>query len=164
MKQFFLLAFAVIAAAFSVNAQDALPAVQLTNLKGEKVDIATLHQGGKIIVMDFWATWCVPCKKSLTNMAPLYEEWQKKYNVEIVAVSTDDARNTAKVKSQVDGAAWPYTILLDPNQDMKRALNFQNIPFSVLINKEGKIVYTHTGYVDGDEFVLEEEIKKLAGS
>jgi cytochrome c biogenesis protein CcmG, thiol:disulfide interchange protein DsbE len=164
MKTFYsFIVFAFVA--FAANAQPAtLPAVELANLKGEKVDVSKLSVDGKIVVMDFWATWCVPCKKSLTNMVELYPEWQKKYNVEIVAVSVDDARNTAKVKANADGAGWPYTILLDPNQDLKRALNFQNIPYTVVLDKKGNIAFVHQGYVDGDEFVLEEEIKKLAGS
>jgi len=53
-------------------------------------------------------------------------------------------------------------VLLDPNQEMKQALNFQNIPYSVLVDKNGNIVYTHQGYVDGDEQMMEEEIKKLS--
>lgn len=157
----FFAAFISLAASAQNNT---LPSVELTNLKGEKVDIASLSKDGKIIVMDFWATWCVPCKKSLTNMDAVYEEWQKKYNVEIVAVSVDDARNTAKVKATADGSGWPFTILLDPNQDLKRALNFQNIPYTILLDKQGKIAFIHQGYVDGDEFVLEDEIKKIAGS
>ena len=164
MKSLFLFLLATVAS-IAVSAQPAtLPAIELTNLKGEKVDISTLGKDGKIIVMDFWATWCIPCKKSLNNMAPMYADWQKKYNVELVAVSVDDARNTSKVKANADGSGWPYTILLDPNQDMKRALNFQNIPYTVLLDKEGKVAYVHQGYVDGDEYILEEEIKKIAGS
>src|SRR4051812_42738755 len=118
MKLLYTFLFAALLS-FAAAAQPAtLPSVELTNLKGEKVDVSKLSADGKIIVMDFWATWCVPCKKSLTNMADVYEEWQKKYNVEIVAVSVDDARNTAKVKATVDGSAWPYSVLLDPNQDL----------------------------------------------
>lgn len=162
MKFLYVLLFA--AFSFAATAQPTtLPSIELTNLKGEKVDISTLHKDGKIIVMDFWATWCIPCKKSLNNMAEHYADWQKNYNVELVAVSVDDARNTSKVKANADGSGWPYTILLDPNQDMKRALNFQNIPYTVVLDKEGKIAFVHTGYVDGDEFILEEEIKKIAG-
>jgi peroxiredoxin len=96
-------------------------------------------------------------------MLEVQKEWKEKYNAEIIAISLDDARNTSKVKAMVEGAKWPYQILLDPNQDMRRLLNFQNIPFSMLVDKDGSIVYMHQGYVDGDEFEMEEQIKKIAG-
>lgn len=139
------------------------PSVTVSNLKGEKIDAAKLAAEGKITVFNFWATWCVPCKRELNNMSELYDEWKKDYNVEIIAVSIDDTKSQAKVKSTVDGSGWDYTVLLDANQDLKRALNFQNIPYTVVVDSKGNIVHVHDGYVDGDEFLLEDKIKELAG-
>ncbi|TSA50826.1 MAG: TlpA family protein disulfide reductase [Sphingobacteriales bacterium] len=153
---------------FSLNqssAQDAkkLPSINVTNMKGEKVDISTLVGKGNIVVIDFWATWCVPCKKELNNISEIYPEWKEKYKVEFIAVSIDDSKNSAKVKTTVDGSGWPFTIMLDPNQDLMHALNFQAPPYTLVIDQAGNIVETHTGYVDGDEFLLEEKIKELFG-
>ena len=139
-----------------------LPSVTLSDMNGKQVNVADLGKSGKLTVLSFWATWCVPCKKELTNMADLYEEWQKKYNVQIVAVSIDDSRSTTKVKPYIEGQRLDYDVLLDVNQDLKRQLNIQSVPFTVVANASGKIVYTHSGYVDGDEFILEEELQKLA--
>ncbi|MFM2306090.1 MAG: hypothetical protein RLZZ367_759, partial [Bacteroidota bacterium] len=61
----------------------------------------------------------------------------------------------------VEGQRWEYDVLLDVNQDLKRQLNIQSVPFTLLVDANGKIVYTHSGYVDGDEYILEEEIQKL---
>lgn len=138
-----------------------LPSITLTDMNGKKVDVSSYGKSGKYTVLSFWATWCVPCKKELTNIADLYDEWQKKYNVQIVAISIDDSRSTTKVKPYVDGQRWTYEVLLDTNQDLKRALNIQSVPFTVVVDTNGKIVYTHSGYVDGDEYVLEEELQKL---
>ena len=154
--------------AFSVSlrssfAQDKkLPSVTLSDVNGDKVDVSELPKDGKIIVLSFWATWCVPCKKELTNIMDEYENWQKSYNVELVAVSIDDSRNITKVKPTVDGTNWPYRVLLDPNQDLKRALSFQNVPYTVVTDKKGNIAYIHSGYVEGDEFELENKLKELA--
>jgi len=139
-----------------------LPAVILTDLDGNKVDLSQLSKDGKIIILDFWATWCVPCKKELTNIMDVYSDWQKNYHVELIAVSIDDSRNTTKVKPTVDGSSWPYRVLLDPNQDLKRALGFQNVPYVLVADQNGNIIYQHTGYVEGDEFELEEQLKKIA--
>lgn len=165
MHKKILLLLTVILSATVLQAQQLskLPSVEVTKLNGEKVDISTLVGNGKIVVVNFWATWCVPCKKELTNMAEMYEDWQKKYGVEIIAISIDDSKNAAKVKATVDGSGWVYTVLLDANQDLKRALNFQAPPYSLIIDKDGNIVDTHAGYVDGDEFLLEEKLKELAG-
>lgn len=151
-------------AAVTVNAQSKgqqLPSIEIKDLAGNTVDISKYSKNDKITVISFWATWCVPCKKELNNMSELYEEWKADYGVELVAISIDDSRNTSKVKTYVDGQAWDFEVLLDANSDLKRALNFQTVPFTLLIDQEGNIVYRHTGYVEGDEFILEEEISKL---
>jgi len=62
----------------------------------------------------------------------------------------------------VDAQRWDFGVFLDINQDFKRALNIQSVPFTVLIDQTGKIVYTHSGYVEGDETILEDEIAKLS--
>lgn len=168
-----LVIFAAFTFALSLKAQDdkkgiekvigekTLPSVVLNDVNGKKVDVADYGKSGKITIISFWATWCVPCKKELTNMADLYDEWQKKYNLQIVAVSIDDSRSTTKVKPYVDGQRWTYDVLLDTNQDLKRQLNIQSVPFTVVVDAKGKVVFMHSGYTDGDEYVLEEEIQKL---
>lgn len=163
-KQFAcLLAILMIVAAHSSFSQDKkLPSITLSDVDGNKVDVSQLSKDGKIIILSFWATWCVPCKKELTNIMDVYEDWQKNYNVELIAVSIDDSRNVTKVKPTVDGSNWPYRVLIDPNQDLKRALSFQNVPYTVVTDKNGNISYIHNGYVEGDEFELEEHLKTLA--
>lgn len=162
---FFIATFFMLTAWDAQNNNDSgnqeLPDVTITDLDGQKTDIREFGKNNKITVISFWATWCKPCKKELNNFASLYPEWKEKYDVEIVAVSTDDSRNRSNVVTYVNGQAWDFKVLLDSNQKLKRALNFQAIPYTVMLNKEGKIVYTHKGYVSGDEYVLEDEIKKL---
>ncbi len=144
-----------------VLGEKTLPSITLTDMNGKKVNVADYGKSGKITVISFWATWCVPCKKELTNLADLYDEWKKKYNLQVIAVSIDDSRSTSKVKPVVDGQRWEYEVLLDVNQDLKRQLNVPSVPFTLLVDANGKIVFMHNGYTDGDEYVLEEEIKKL---
>ncbi len=145
-----------------VIGEKTLPAITLTDVNGKQVNVADYSKNGKITVLSFWATWCVPCKKELNNMADMYEDWQKKYNMQIVAVSIDDSRSSTKVKPTVEGQRWEYEVLLDVNQDLKRQMNIQSVPFTVVVDANGKIAFTHSGYVDGDEYILEEELQKLA--
>lgn len=148
--------------AFTAMAQDVLPDTKISNLDGEKVSIADYAENGKITVFSFWATWCAPCKKELNNIAEIYEDWQDLYDVEVVAISVDNQRSAPKVKTYVNGVAWEYDVLIDTNQDLQRALNFQTVPFTMVVNKEGEITYRHTGYVEGDEYELEEHLEELA--
>ncbi|MBC7426438.1 MAG: TlpA family protein disulfide reductase [Bacteroidia bacterium] len=149
------------------NAQDTtkstqkLPSVALKTMDGKSVNIEDYGKTGKITIISFWATWCGPCIKELDNINVLFDQWQKDYGVELVAVTIDDSRNVLKVKPRVDGNGWPYIILLDENKDLARALNVNNPPQTFLLDAEGNIVYTHTGYTEGTEYELEKEIQKL---
>lgn len=139
-----------------------LPSIEIKDLSGESVDISKYSDNDKITVISFWATWCTPCKKELNNISEIYEEWVDEYDVELIAISIDDSRSTSKVKAYINGQGWDFEVLLDSNSDLKRALNFQTVPFTLLLNQKGEIVYRHTGYVEGDEYILEDEIIKLA--
>src|SRR5690349_25011100 len=141
MKKLFL-SLSLLAFFTAANAQtetheetkaEQFPAVTLKDMDGKEVDLKALANSGKVTILSFWATWCSPCKKELENMNEVLEEWQEKYDVQLVAVSIDDARNAMKVKPYVDGNKWEFAVLLDVNQDSKRALNFPNVPYTVLI-------------------------------
>lgn len=158
----FTLALAIfICGGVFAQAVNKLPNVELMNLKGEKVNVANYGENGKITIFSFWATWCAPCKKELVNLAELYDEWKEAYGLEIIAVSTDDQRTAAKVKPYVDGQGWEFDVLLDVNEDLKRALNFQTVPYTLVKDQNGNIVFEHSGYVEGDEYELQEVIERL---
>lgn len=167
MKKFLMfIVFAVPAALLNAQVKEAftdkkLPSVEILTLDGKKVSIADYGKNGKITILNFWATWCGPCKLELNNISDIYDDWKKDYNAELIAISIDDARNTAKVKSFVQAQGWDFEVLLDPNQDLKRAFNFQMPPYTVLTDAEGTIVSTHLGYKNGDELILEDKLKQL---
>jgi len=133
----------------------------IKDLSGNPVSTASWDNGGKPIILSFWATWCKPCVQELNNIADYYEEWQEKYGVKLIAVSIDDARNLAKVRSFVSGRKWSYEIYLDPNNDLQRALNVTNVPHTFLLDGEKRIVWQHTAYLPGDEEELAHQIQKL---
>ena len=148
----------------SSGADERLSAVVLRDVDGKALKLSELVGNGRPVLLTFWATWCTPCKKELNNYLDLYEDWATDYGLQLVAVSIDDARNSAKVESYIKGVRWPYRILLDPNEDMKRILNFQTIPYTLLYDGQGKVVYRHNSYVEGDEFVMDEKIRNLANA
>lgn len=137
---------------------ESLPAVELKNLKGEKIDFSSLSNNGKPMVINFWATWCKPCISELDNINDVYEDWQDETGIKIVAVSIDDSRNVRRVAPFVKGRGWDYEVYTDENSDLRRALNINNPPHTLLINGEGKIVWEHNGYMPGDEDELYRKI------
>ena len=91
----------------------------------------------------------------------MYDDWKEETGVKLIAVSIDQAQNIHKVKPLADQAGWQFDILLDPNGDLKRALGIQLIPYTIVVDGKGKIVYRHQGYADGAEEDLIDEIRKL---
>ena len=138
-----------------------LPSVKVKNLKGSLVNIQTIENDGKPIVISFWATWCKPCKKELNTIAEVYEDWQEETGVKLIAVSIDDTRSMSKVAPYVNSSDWDYEIYLDSNSDLKRAMGVSTVPHTFLIDGNGKIVWHHKGYIDGDEEELYEQIEHL---
>jgi peroxiredoxin len=137
-----------------------LPQVTLKDINGRAVRLDSLSNGGKPIIIDFFATWCKPCNRELSAISEVYDEWQSETGVRLIAVSIDQAHHINKVKPLVDQLGWPYEVLLDPNSELKRALGVQLIPYTLIVDGSGKIVYKHSGYVDGEEDELFEEVKK----
>jgi cytochrome c biogenesis protein CcmG, thiol:disulfide interchange protein DsbE len=150
-------------AATGLNAQGTLPAMQVKDMNGNTVNLRDLADTNHLTIISFWATWCGPCIKELDQIMQVYEEWQTKYNAQLIAVSVDDARNSRKVKPMVIGRGWKYTVLMDENQDLARAMNVNNPPMTFLVNRQGVIVYSHQGYVPGAEDELEKKLKEAAG-
>ena len=144
----------------SVNSQSTLPNISLNYLDGNEINIQAISDNNKIAVVSLWATWCVPCIKELDAISEYYEEWKEEVNFDLYAISTDDSRTIKRVNAMVNGKGWEYTILLDSNNELQRALGASTIPLTLIV-KNNKIVYRHSGYSAGVEFELFDKIKEL---
>lgn len=142
-------------------AQDELPKINLTTLEGEAITLTEAAKSDGPVVISLWATWCVPCLKELDAISEVYEDWQDETNVKVLAVSVDDSRTVKRVKPLINGKGWDYTILLDTNNDVKRALGAATVPLTILV-KNGKIVYRHSGYSPGAENELYAKIQEYS--
>jgi cytochrome c biogenesis protein CcmG/thiol:disulfide interchange protein DsbE len=160
MKSLNLLTFFLFLSLLSF-AQEKLPNVVLKDINGKSVNLSEITNDGKPFVINFWATWCAPCKRELNTISDLYEDWQKDTGVKIYAISIDDQRTVDKVKPYVSAQGWEYEVLLDTNGDLKRALGVNNVPFTFLVDGKGNIVWKHNNYNPGDEDELYEQIEKL---
>lgn len=139
-----------------------LPSAMVRDLDGANVDTKSFENDGKPIIISFWATWCKPCVLELNTIADEYYDWQDETGVKLIAISIDDARNTAKVKPFVNGKGWEYEVYMDPNGDFKRVMNVNTVPHTFVLNGDRQVVYSHNAYAPGDEIRLYEVVKEHA--
>lgn len=158
MKRIFaLIAFAIISLATFAQ----LPSVLLKTIDGKAIDTAKLSNEGKPFAICFFATWCKPCNRELKAISEVYPDWQEETGMKIYAISIDQGQNIQKVKPMVDAEGWEYEVLLDPNSDFLKAFGIQMIPHTIIVDGKGKVANQHSGYQEGSEIQILEDIKKL---
>jgi len=156
-----IIAIMLISLSFQIQAAAPGSAIgfELDSLEGsQKIKLSDYR--GKVVFVDFWASWCVPCKKSLPEFNKVYHEFKDK-GFEIVAINLDENPEDAKAflkKHSVD-----YTIAADSNGKIAEKFGVEAMPSSVLIDPLGVIRINHKGYRKGDADKLKKAIKILLG-
>ena len=130
-------------------------------INNEEIVFSEIYSSGPTLV-NFWALWCKPCRAEMRHLEAIYEKYKDK-GFTILGINQDSPRSVAKVKAFVSSHNLNFPIVTDPNQEIFQQFNGQSIPLNVLYNIKGEVVYTHVGYLPGDEIKLEEEIKKVLG-
>ena len=153
-----ILSFVFLLSSFSISAQT-VPNFRLKNLDNRVVSYNSL-KGDTFTVIDFWATWCKPCVKSIPKLVEMSEEFKSK-GVNFVGISVDGPRNLAKVKPFARSLGIKYPVLLDVNSDIMARLRVRAVPSMLVVNSDDEIVYYHEGYKSGEEKMIREEILKL---
>ena len=147
---------------FASSAMAQIPSVKVENGKGKVVNTSSLVDGKTPMIISFWAVTCKPCIQELDAINEVLPDWLDVADFRVVAVSTDDSRFTAQARALAEGHGWgDFTLLYDKNGDFKRAMNVQYTPQVYVVDKNGKIVYSHTGYTQGGENELFKVIKGL---
>ncbi len=157
-----VLAAAGLFLALGLHAQE-LPNTQIKDLEsGKKVPFNSIIEKGKVNVISFWATWCIPCKKEIKNIANALPAWKKEADFNFITVSIDESRAEGVARTYAKQQGWSFPFYIDPNSDLKRSLNFQSVPYTLIIDKNGKVAFTHIGYEEGGEAQVLAKIKELA--
>ncbi len=147
---------------FSQNEKKSeLPSIDIKTLTGETFNTSDIKNPDGPIFLSFWATWCKPCIKELIAVDENYEDWQDEFGLKVYAVSIDDVKSMSRVAPFVNGRAWEFEILLDPNSDFKRAMNVINVPHSFILNKNGEVIWQHNSYSPGDEDEIYKILKEI---
>ena len=159
MKKLILAAFVALA---TTVAMAQIPSVKVENGKGKSIKTSSLVDGETPMILSFWAVSCSNCILELNVISEKYPDWLEEADFRVVAVSVDDAKNSAKARALAEGNGWgDFTLLYDKNQDFQRAMNAPVLPHVFVVDKTGKIVYSHTAYQPGGEEELFAVIKGL---
>lgn len=151
-----LLCFAVALLSSLTVAAQQLPDVKVENEAGKIISTRSLV--GKPMIISYWSLACKPCIQELNAMNDALEEWREEADFEVVAVSVDDVRLKARAKAKATSMGWDFICLFDANQTLKRAMNVSLTPQTFVVDAEGNIVFSHSGYTPGSEQLLFEKL------
>lgn len=153
--------FAALAVLLSSVAWAATPATDFTLRDLDGAEVRLSDYKGKVVFVDFWATWCGPCKDAMPHWQALYQELGPEGFV-VLAVTTDDARTKPQVKPYVKRMGFTYPVLYDTDSTALVVYNpAKTLPYSVLIDREFKVHSMHQGYTPGDEDAIGAEVRTL---
>ena len=157
MKRLFAIIFATLSIA-SLSAQQ-LPDVNIEDISGKVVSVRSLAT--KPLIIAYWSIACKPCIQELNAINDALADWRKEADFNVIAVSVDDARLKAAAKNMAASRGWEFICLFDDNQELKRAMNVSLTPQSFVVDGEGNIIYSHSGYTPGSEESLFDKILEL---
>jgi len=129
-----------------------LPAVS----GGSNADLSS-HQG-KVVLVDFWATWCGPCKASF----PKYQALSKKFSDDLVVIGISEDDDSDGIKDFAKETGATFTLAWDQKKSVASEYHPESMPTSYLVDKNGLVRFSHEGFREGDEKDIEAEIKSLA--
>lgn len=159
---FVALALVLAALLGPVDAQAAGKAAADFSLRDLANTTQTLSQyKGKVVLLNFWATWCGPCQVEMPHLQKMYTDLGPKGFV-VIGISTDDARSAAAVKPIVKSKGLTYPVLLDQQTTVVSQYNpAKTLPFNVLIDRDGNIASVFSGYNPGDEVKVRQAVEAL---
>jgi cytochrome c biogenesis protein CcmG/thiol:disulfide interchange protein DsbE len=117
---------------------------------------------GKVVLVDFWGTFCEPCKKSFPKLQDLYTKYATS-GLKIVGISEDESDDKDKIPGFADQYGAKFTLGWDADKSIAKHYKPETMPSSFIIDKKGVVRYAHVGYHDGEEVEVEKEIKELLG-
>ena len=136
---------------------DTMPGFKLPDINKKEVKLESLLNKGPVLI-DFWATWCIPCKKSMTALNQLAEKYD---SLTVVVISIDAPKDVSKATSFLKSNNYKFVSLFDSDKKLAKKLNVLNPPRTFILDKSGEIVLAHDGYEPGTEKIYEVKTREL---
>jgi peroxiredoxin len=150
------LAFITCASVEAIAPAAAAPDFTLRTMNGPNLRLA--EQRGRVVMVNFWATWCGPCRQEMPHLNRLYEKYRASGFVLLGVNVDDDTRNAAELATKL-GLKFP--VLLDTDKGVSKLYDLSTMPSTVLIDRDGKVRYVHRGYLTGYEDTYDKQIREL---
>ena len=163
MKKSLIVNLIIVAFIFANNNQEdsIIPDLDIKLLNGKTTTINQLLEDGPLLI-DFWATWCKPCKKVMKHL-DRYDTMYSDKGFKVLMINQDTPRSMGKVRSYIRSQKYQFLVGLDPNQKIAQKLNGMIMPTLILINNNGQITWRHQGYMPGEEVEIERQIRLVLG-
>jgi peroxiredoxin len=138
----------------------AAPDFSATTVANGRGKVALGAMRGKVVLVDFWGTFCEPCKKSFPKLQGLYAKYGSS-GLRVVGISEDEADDKDKIPGFADTYGAKFTLAWDADKSIAQHYKPETMPSSFLVDKSGVVRYAHVGYHDGEEREIEKEVKEL---
>ena len=150
------LALGIAPAYANIAASGHAPDFTLRSMEGTNLRLQ--EQRGQVVMINFWATWCGPCRQEMPHLTRLYDKYRSAGFVMLGVNVDDDARRAIDLATKL-GLKFP--VLLDTDKTVSRLYDLGTMPSSVLVDRNGRVRYVHNGYMTGYEDLYEKQIREL---
>ena len=151
-----LMAFCTASAMSAVAPMSVAPDFTLRSMSGSNLRLK--EQRGNVVMINFWATWCGPCRQEMPHLNKLHDKYSPAGFVLLGVNVDEDTRYAAEVAKKL-GIRFP--VLLDTDKAISRLYDLSTMPSTVLIDRDGKVRYVHRGYLAGYEEIYDKQIREL---
>lgn len=136
------------------------PEFAVKAVAGPKGTVSLKALRGKVVLVDFWGTFCEPCKKSFPKLQDLHAKYGAS-GLRIVGISEDESDDKDKIPGFADTYGAKFTLGWDEDKSIAKSYKPETMPSSFIIDKKGVVRFAHVGYHDGEEVEVEKEIQDL---
>lgn len=140
----------------AVSPAAAAPDFTLRSMQGANLRLK--EHRGQVVMVNFWATWCGPCREEMPHLNRLYEKYRSSGFVVLAVNVDDDSRNAAAMASKL-GLKFP--VLFDAGKSVSKLYDLKAMPSTVMIDRDGRVRFLHRGYLSGYETTYDQQIRQL---
>jgi peroxiredoxin len=153
----FVMTMLVASLAYAATLSGPAPNFTLQSNAGQQVSLASLK--GKVVMVNFWATWCVPCRQEMPHLEALYQRYES-LGFELLAVNVEK-NNAEGARKWLEETPVTFPVLFDPENQVTKLYKVQTMPSTVLIGRDGTMRFIHHGYKPGYENEYQTQVRAL---